>query len=230
MDPQIIWKFLFEPIDLYCERTHRGLWAEPFNALSNAAFLLGALGLYRLAGRVDKEPARKALVYLSVMSALVGAGSALFHSFPNKLTQSADVLPIAIFVALAVYFYFRERADHGIPLRQTLILCLLFITGTPLLAILLGLSPYFAKGEYYLGLFPAMLLLAVSETNHAKRMRIFLSALIFGLALTARTLDPYLCADFPLGSHFIWHLGSAAAAFLMGTVQGLNDAKRTTAH
>jgi hypothetical protein len=31
-----------EPVDLYCERVSAGFWAEPVNALANAAFLLAA--------------------------------------------------------------------------------------------------------------------------------------------------------------------------------------------
>jgi len=30
------------PIDLYCERTDASFWAEPANALTNAAFLIAA--------------------------------------------------------------------------------------------------------------------------------------------------------------------------------------------
>lgn len=30
-------------VDIYCERTSAGFWAEPINALSNLSFPLGAL-------------------------------------------------------------------------------------------------------------------------------------------------------------------------------------------
>ena len=30
-------------VDLYCERTDASFWAEPFNAVTNAAFLIAAL-------------------------------------------------------------------------------------------------------------------------------------------------------------------------------------------
>ena len=40
-----------ENIDLYCERTGPGLWAEPLNALSNLAFIAVAVILWRRAGR-----------------------------------------------------------------------------------------------------------------------------------------------------------------------------------
>jgi hypothetical protein len=35
------------PLDLYCERTDLSFWAEPVNALSNAAFLIAAAFAYR---------------------------------------------------------------------------------------------------------------------------------------------------------------------------------------
>src|SRR3989442_6346009 len=36
------------PIDLYCERTDASFWAEPANALSNAAFLIAAAAAFWL--------------------------------------------------------------------------------------------------------------------------------------------------------------------------------------
>ncbi len=35
----------FQPLDQYCERTAPAFWAEPVNALSNAAFVIAAVAL-----------------------------------------------------------------------------------------------------------------------------------------------------------------------------------------
>ena len=40
-------------IDVYCERVGPGLWAEPVNALTNAAFFLAGWLLWRNARRTD---------------------------------------------------------------------------------------------------------------------------------------------------------------------------------
>ena len=68
-------------IDLYCERTDPGLWAEPVNAATNAAFLVSAWLIWRLArqrGQLDGSV--RVLVGLAVAIAI---GSGLFHIFRN---------------------------------------------------------------------------------------------------------------------------------------------------
>ena len=60
------------PIDLYCERTDTSFWAEPANALTNAAFLITAgmaFLLWRRAGGRDWP----ALALIAVVAA-VGVG------------------------------------------------------------------------------------------------------------------------------------------------------------
>ena len=39
-----------EPLNLYCERLGPGLWAEPLNAVSNAAFFIAAALLFSSGG------------------------------------------------------------------------------------------------------------------------------------------------------------------------------------
>ena len=95
------------PIDIYCERTGAGFWSEPFNALSNAAFLVAALWSFRLARRTGADDAVKALAALVFA---IGIGSFAFHSFAVRWAALADVIPIATFI----YAYF------GLALRRFL--------------------------------------------------------------------------------------------------------------
>jgi hypothetical protein len=66
-------------IDLYCERTSPGLWAEPLNALSNLAYFAAAWGVWRIA-RGTGDPGARLLVGVLVA---IGTGSALFHAFAS---------------------------------------------------------------------------------------------------------------------------------------------------
>lgn len=84
------------PIDLYCERGDASFWAEPVNALSNVAFLVAA-GLALVAWRRLPERDWPAAVLIAVTAA-VGIGSFLFHTFANRWSLLADVIPIAIFI------------------------------------------------------------------------------------------------------------------------------------
>ena len=43
------------PLDFYCERTSAAFWAEPFNAVSNASFLVAAALLLVRLGRERED-------------------------------------------------------------------------------------------------------------------------------------------------------------------------------
>lgn len=84
------------PIDLYCERAGVGFWAEPINAVSNGAFLLAAalaFASWRAAGGRDGFT-----LFLIGVVAATGIGSFLFHTYANRWSLLADVIPITIFI------------------------------------------------------------------------------------------------------------------------------------
>src|SRR5258708_2893168 len=88
------------PIDLYCERTDASFWAEPANALTNAAFLIAAAAAFWL-WRSQSESHRSrdwpALALIVVVVA-VGIGSFVFHTLATRGAVLADVIPIAVFI------------------------------------------------------------------------------------------------------------------------------------
>src|SRR5258708_39945997 len=86
------------PIDLYCERTDASFWAEPANALSNAAFLIAATAafwLWRRQSGSDRSRDWPALALIVVVVA-VGLGSLAFHTPATPGAVLADVIPIAV--------------------------------------------------------------------------------------------------------------------------------------
>ena len=72
-------------IDIYCERTAPGLWAEPLNALTNLAFVVSALLLGRILLAGEAGARRDPVSWMFVGLVLViGIGSGLFHTFARR--------------------------------------------------------------------------------------------------------------------------------------------------
>ena len=85
-----------QTVDLYCERLGPGLLAEPLNALSNLAFLLGAFLVWR------SRPAHLPAVHLpAVLLAAVGLGSFVFHTWASEVGMVLDVVPIVVLIGWA---------------------------------------------------------------------------------------------------------------------------------
>jgi hypothetical protein len=215
-----------DPIDAYCERVGPGFWAEPLNALSNAAFLAAAAAAYLLWRRAGGRD-RPALA-LVAMAAVVGIGSFLFHTFANRWSRLADVIPIALFIY--GYFFLAMRRFLGFGPAASAVLTLAF------LAFSLGFGRAFVlafgpggveavNGSH--GYVPAALaLFAVGGAliaqgrDPARRdagRALLAAACVFAVSLGLRTVDLALCLSWPVGTHFLWH--SLNAAVLFGLVR-----------
>jgi hypothetical protein len=197
-------------VDAYCERLDPGFWAEPVNALTNAAFLVAALaawGLARARGRIDP-----AVGLLIAILAVIGLGSFLFHTFANRWSGVADVLPIAVFIH--VYFYLALTRLHGLSRRVSAFATVLFLLGGFAVA---RLASGLGSGAGYL---PAAL--AMPGVAVALRLRglagagpLLAAAGVFIVSLAFRTADAAVCPAFPLGTHFVWHCLNAVVLFLL---------------
>lgn len=228
-------------LPLYCERFGDGVFAEPLNLLSNAAFFLAAgYGwlLWKRAGGQDRPAFR-----LVVLAALIGVGSLAWHGWRQPWTLLADVIPIQMFVfayfALALRRFFRL----GWPLTAGWLVVfaavtLLFRQSVPPAALAGGAVYLPALVALYL--FGAVLALrarmalhadmsltghaaAASDARHFPALRagytLIFAGLVFALSLTARTLDMPFCASVPVGLHFLWHgLNGVTIALLLAAV------------
>lgn len=192
---------IWEPIFLYCERKDASLLAEPFGLTSNILFLVAAFLILRLA----KEQASPPLRALGWLALAVGLGSGFFHSWPNRVSQAFDVLPIGFFAATFIAAFFAELGKQGRAWKGRLITVLILVGAPILLAHLSGIVPLLNHGEFYLGLAPGMLFLALTERNKKAGRYLVAAAILFLFAYSARTVDIILCQSFPIGTHFIWH-------------------------
>src|SRR5579871_1798712 len=92
----------------YCERTGSGLFDEPVNAVTNAAFFIAAWGAWSLARRRNVLSAE--LWLLIALSVAVGVGSTLWHTFATPWARPLDVIPILLFQLGFIWIYGRRQA------------------------------------------------------------------------------------------------------------------------
>ncbi|NAZ38323.1 ceramidase domain-containing protein [Rubellimicrobium sp. CFH 75288] len=212
-----------ERIDLYCERTGPHFWAEPVNALTNAAFLVAAFVAWRRWGR---DPLCAAL---AALLALIGVGSFLFHTLATPWAAAADVIPIGLFILLYVWATHRRYWGQGRGVAA------LFVLGTipwiGLLAPLFARLPGFAVSAVY---WPVPLLILVHALLLRRRLPTVAQGLAIGaailvLSLVFRSLDGALCEAIPFGTHFLWHLLNALMLGWMIEVLGRHGLAQGTA-
>jgi hypothetical protein len=200
------------PIDIYCERLDAGFWAEPINALTNAAFLIAAVAAYVRwrRGSSDDWPA---LVLIGVLTA-IGIGSFLFHTFANRWSVLTDVIPITIFIY--VYFFFGMRRFFGFGMLVSLGITIAFLVIS--IAIDAVLPAGFLNGSgSYLPAIAAILIVGALLLGRrpALARTVLLGGAILVVSITARSIDMAVCAAFPLGTHFIWHTLNAVTLYIL---------------
>ena len=95
---------VYQKIFNYCERGQDpAFWGEPLNAVSNIGFvLLGLAALWSIAALKPQERSLYAWT-LALLAILIGVGSFLFHTLAERWAGAMDVIPIQIFMLLAVY-------------------------------------------------------------------------------------------------------------------------------
>jgi hypothetical protein len=196
----------FRHIDSYCERTDAGYWSEPVNALTNLSFVLAGLWAWRYAGREGDRGGR----LLAAILVVIGLGSWLFHTHAQVWAMMADVVPILVFVLayifLATVRFFGLSSWAGaaagvLYLPYSALFERLF---TPLVGSLNGSMSYLPVPVLILG-YGVALRRARAETARG----LATGAMILFISLFFRTIDAGVCASFPLGTHFLWHVLNA---------------------
>lgn len=201
-------------LDLYCERLGPGLLAEPRNAFTNLAFLLAAAYAWREAG--TRRDAR----LLAALIGLIGLGSGLFHTLATAAAQWCDVLPIGVFQLSFLTLYLRHV--RGLAAAACAAWVAAFVVA------LAAAAPLTAPLNGSLAYAPALLALGALGVSHLRRLGdagLLLAAALFLVSLTARSLDLALCARWPAGTHFLWHLLNA---LLLASLVRLYVRARTT--
>ena len=199
------------PIDGYCERLDAGFWAEPVNALTNAAFLVAAL-VMALRLRGSGLPLAWALVALI---AATGVGSFLFHTFAQPWAGLADTLPILLFILTGLYAATRDflGTSWKIAALVTLGYFPFAAVTVPLFRLIPGLgdSAVYATVPALMLIYAGLLWIRARPTARG----LVLTAALLTASIAFRALDAPLCGTFPLGTHFLWHLLNAVVLAAM---------------
>lgn len=200
-------------VDLYCERTQPGLWAEPLNAATNLGFwIAGALLIVVLSRSKAAHPLSMRL--LPVWLLLIGAGSLAFHTLATVWAGWLDTGFILVFACAFVYAFVRHVARWTLPFSW-LATVVFFITsfGAKFWWTGIGLN----GSEAY---FPMVLGLAAMTfylRRQAQAFRPFLlGTALLCISIALRTIDQDVCERFASGTHFMWHLMNAVILYLLG--------------
>lgn len=212
----------------YCERgLSPAFWAEPLNAISNAAFIIAALlalmAWQRWRHDLSGKPRRAGTELLLILVVVViGIGSFLFHTYATRWAVVADVVPITVF--MLVYLGYVLRRFIGLRWPATLLWVFVFAMALRYADMVrCGSAPCLNGSVGYL---PALAVLAGIGTwlgcrGHPAARWILGGAAIFAVSLTFRTLDSSLCpqtalfAGRRLGTHFIWHMLNATLLYVL---------------
>lgn len=186
-------------VDGYCERLAPGLWGEPLNSLSNLAFLVAAVLVWRLAagnrtGRV-----------LAGLIGLIFVASSVFHVLATRWAGAADSGAILVFVLVYAVVFVREHWSR----RWAWVAAPAFLVLTAASALLGG--GLYLSALIGLGVFAVVL----AFQRDTAWPQFAVAGAVFALSLSLRTLDRDVCEYVPAGTHFLWHLLNGLVLYLV---------------
>jgi len=204
-------------VDIYCERHSAAFWAEPTNAVTNITFLACAVGAYLIArsrGELDWP-----IAALVAITFLVGISSFLFHTVAEVWAGIADSTSIQLFIL--VYFLLAMRRFAGLNWwlagGATAAFMVFSVAGGDLVKPLVGNALNGSEG--YLPPLLALVFVGALLVRAGRKeagVSLLLGAGLFAVSLFFRIIDMPVCAEFPLGTHFIWHIvNSVLLGFLI---------------
>ena len=189
--------------DNYCERTDLSYWSEPVNAVTNAAFLIVAVVMWRRTGGLPSGRVLAAILFL------IGVGSYLFHTYATVWAAMLDVLPIMGFALF--YIFLANRDFWGWAPQAAFAGMLVYLPFAALTGQLFSELPFFRISAVYwsLPLVIGIYALALRPRDPVLSRNLYIGAGILCLSLIFRSLDESFCDTLPFGTHFLWHVLNA---------------------
>lgn len=195
-------------IDIYCERLSGAYWAEPINAATNLAFLIGAFFAYRFwkAKKLSGGQGEKDILLLIIVLAAVGLGSFLFHTFASPWSLLADVLPIGVFIHVAIFS--AAYRVFGLPCWPAIAVAIVFLALSMLWEAYIP-SNWLNGSVTYLPALGALVVMSACAKNlNLQAFKPFaLAAILLLASLSFRSIDMATCGvTAGIGTHFMWHI------------------------
>ena len=199
-------------IDIYCERVGPEYWAEPVNAITNIAFIISGLLIFRLIlARRAAVGADYVTWLFAALICIIGVGSWLFHTHAQRWALLADVIPIALFILGYTWYALRRFA------RASSWVCGAGVIAVLAIAMMVPRFTGFQGGSYVAALIAMFVIGGYLNfvRAHPGGGALLIAAVVFLVSLTLRTIDEPLCQAFPLGTHFLWHMLNAVVLFIV---------------
>lgn len=200
---------LNQTLNNYCERIGPEFWAEPWNAVTNAVFLIAALAAFVMWRKKTPDDGVGLLLIAIVFA--TGIGSFLFHTFATRWAMLADIIPITLFIH--IYLLCALRRFLCLPWVVVGAMLIGYFVLSPMVGEVW--QPVIGSSAFYL---PALLaIFVVGGFFHGRNARfgrdVLLTGVLFAMSLTFRSLDGHVCGDFARGTHFMWHICNGVVLF-----------------
>lgn len=202
---------LSDQVDNYCERVGPEFWSEPLNAITNAAFLIAAVAAWMIWRR--KTPDDLPALFLIAIVFATGIGSFLFHTFATRWASLADVIPIALFIH--IYLLFALKRFLALPWWAAIGIVILFFAASPF--VIRALAPVAGSSAGYLPALAAIFVVGalLYRNNAGLGGQVLLTGVIFAASIGFRMADEPLCAQWAIGTHFLWHILNSIVLFAL---------------
>jgi hypothetical protein len=246
---------LGQKIFIYCERGQDpSFWAEPLNAVTNAAFIIAAMVATRDYLALAPERRRVSALLLIALTYVIGVGSFLFHTYATRWAQLADIIPIGMFMLAYLGVLLRRlvRVNWVLVAVGLLVFVAAFRYAGTIQCPQGDLLPITARAgarclNGTVAYLPAFITLALATIGlallrHPAWKTLALAAGVFFVSMTFRTLDLELCeltayGGHLRGTHFMWHTLNAVTLYLLlramiryGTPPATPQPQRSEAH
>jgi hypothetical protein len=198
-----------------CERTGLGIIAEPMNVLSSFMFMIVAVSIYRYYHKHEDLEHKwiwdiHALTFITFM---IGVCSTVFHANPTPVTEMFDESSIVLFIVL--YFWSVLFRIGRCTMFQAGICFVAFVGFSHMLV---SQFPHAMNDSIgYLSSMIALIMIAVYLHLKARpsSQHFLIAALVGVVSLFCRAIDRDICPEFPLGTHFLWHVLNATLLYIL---------------